>query len=121
MNKPRLPTVQQVLDTDHQGCWAMDVDHNPDMLGLLPLWATPEAQPSMVDQIHDNYAHGGGWTNVTSFTVDTETGAMQYPGDPDQWPISIMVGEAEVLWVYLGSWVTVMDRATGECRTARID
>jgi hypothetical protein len=121
MDNPHLPTVEQVLDANMEGAWAVDNRYGPEVLGFLPMWVTADAETSMIEQIHENYSHGGGWHDFAGFVVDHDTGAMHYPGDPIQWPIALMVGETEVLWLYPGSWVTVMRRDTKICRTARID
>ena len=120
-DKPNLPTVTMVVEMGRAGYWALDNNYSCEVLGLLPLWVSVDATPSMIDEIHENYGHGGGWQDFKGFNVDIETGAMTYPGDPVQYPIAMMVGDSEVIWLYSGSWVTVMDRATKLCRTARID
>ena len=120
-DQPGLPSVAMAIEMACEGIWTLDRRYDSEVLGFLPEWVTPAASPSMVDEIHNNYGHGGGWRDFEGFTVDRSTGAMMYPDDPVQYPIAQMVGHSEVLWLYTSSWVTVMDRATGQCRTARID
>lgn len=103
------------------GVWVVDDMGAGFWLGYLPEWVTANPEVSIVDEIHNNYAHGGGWHDFEGFTVDPDTGAMSYPGDPVQMPIALFRSDTEVMWLYSGSWVTVYDDYSETFRTARID
>lgn len=105
-------------------------DTLPMELGFIPAWIDPTAEMSAVDQIDQNYGHGGGWQDFEGFVVNPLSGVMSYPGDPAQKPIAMIHTDwNEVVWMYHHGWVTVLDYgptggdeyAAPKIRTARID
>ena len=105
-----------------QNIWHLDARVSPEWLGAIPAWVHgANDERSMVDMIHQNYSHGGGWIPFDGFHVDPVSGDMTFDGDPDTVAIGIFRTEHEVLWFYPHSWITVKDIKTGEHRTARID
>lgn len=101
--------------------WQVDIRYF-DMLGFIPAWVEGQKDDeTLVDCIDRNYGHGGGWKDFDKFNVDTFSGHMEYPGDPVQKPIAKYETKDETLWMYAGSWITVLDKSTGKTRTARID
>lgn len=88
-------------------------------LGMLPFFAWESNPKSAKEQINDNYRHGGGWQSFQGFTFNKDT-SISYPNDPPQHPIAIAKLRDEVIFVYEGSWVLILqpDRSYD---VARID
>lgn len=89
-------------------------------LGLLPDIFSLHDPRSAAAQANDRYAHGGGWSPFSGFTVTPS--ALHYPGDPPQ----KLLAEAhlpltnEIIRLYEHAWVGVF-QADGSVEIARMD
>jgi len=81
----------------------------------MPLW----------EQIHNSYAHGGGWVDMPQFELikggaNTEF-VIQYPCDPKMYELGRIVRGDEYLALFDYSFMLWFNAATGEKKIARID
>lgn len=104
-----------------------------DHVGFIPEFLSEEDPRSAVEQINQNYAHGGGWRDLPvggseGFSL-APTGLLLFPGDPALVPLAeaslhggICEPDAtgELIIVYTNAFVAVK-RADGSYRVARID
>lgn len=95
-------------------------------LGYIPHWLSNEKYKhlSIVEAIHEQYAHGGGWHSFKGFT-HTENGILSYPDDPDTIPLvkyerTTPDGKTEIAYQYPYGWVMVLND-DNSIRVARID
>lgn len=79
----------------------------------VPLW----------EQIHNGYAHGGGWHDFDGFSVidEGDERKLRYPGDPDFKELArITVNDDEELSIFDYSWVLWRKKGHAD-KIARID
>jgi hypothetical protein len=91
-------------------------------LGIIPTMLSPHDDRPMIDQLHEGYAHGGGWQPFDWFDVQKrgETWVIQYPGDPPYIERARITMNGETLVVFDYSWVLVIDKH-GVQHIARMD
>jgi hypothetical protein len=90
------------------------------LAGHIPHFFDSRDERPAKEQIHDNYAHGGGWNPFTGFVRDRDSMALTYPGDPALFPyLMIHLGDERV-YIYPFSWV-VIEQPNGAWEVARID
>ncbi len=90
--------------------------------GYIPYWLDENDERSAAEQIHAEYAHGGGWREFEGFTLcgDDSHYMLAYPGDPDTHEQSRGQLRDETVVVFDHSWVGVIKG--GELtNVARID
>lgn len=77
--------------------------------GMIPHMLNPNAEKPLWQQIHEGYAHGGGWNDFNGFDIkcDEDSGkyTMQYPGDPVYNEYDRIVIGDEMLVLFPYSWV----------------
>lgn len=94
--------------------------------GFIPMMLDTENPKSAAEQLHDGYAHGGGWRPFKGFTRE-QNGTrnqwrLRYVGDQPMYSITAVQMRDEVIVVYEGSWVTVHNVNTpDEFVCARMD
>jgi hypothetical protein len=89
-----------------------------DHLGAIPLFLDADTPESAVGQLDRGYRHGGGFAPFRGFAM-TERG-LQYPGDP---PMALLAEgklRDEIIRIYNGSWVAVV-QPDGSFVVARMD
>lgn len=89
-------------------------------LGLLPSFINPRDGRGAIEQLDSNYQHGGGWTNIPGFMLDTKTFIMQYPGDPPFEPLAKATLRDETILFYDHALVGVLQK-DGSFQVSRID
>ena len=89
-------------------------------LGYFPYFLDERDPRSAKEQIHANYAHGGGWNSFKMFNLDRETMALSFPDDPPIRPKFLTVLRDESIFVYPLSWVLILQQ-DGTYDVARID
>jgi len=98
---------------------------NIEALGMIPAWIDPNQEDPLWYQVHENYAHGGGWRDYDGFTVERGSGGRRYvlshAGDPDMREIARLQTASEVLVMFPYSWVLWQNLDDGETKIARID
>lgn len=78
----------------------------------------PNAAP--VEQFHEHYAHGGGWSPFEGFSLDLISMALEYPGDPTYYPLAKIQFRKESIYVYQYSWVVIVQE-DGTWEVSRMD
>ena len=89
-----------------------------EMLGLIPmlLWNS-DPRPAR-EQLHERYAHGGGWSPFQGFVM-TETG-IKYPGDPEMKLYAETKLRDETIRLYECAWVAIV-QPDGSYEISRMD
>lgn len=91
-------------------------------LGIIPTMLSPHDTRSMIHQLHDGYAHGGGWHPFVGFEVQKrgEVYVLQYPDDPPYIERARITMNGETLCAFDSAWVMVIDK-DGAHHIARMD
>jgi hypothetical protein len=78
--------------------------------GLIPGFLdTNDPRPAR-QQIDQHYQ--GGWQPTAGFALDPDTMALSYPGDPTLRPVSIMLFRREIIALYPGEFVLILQPDT---------
>ena len=84
---------------------------NPEItyehLGMIPSFIEHSDPRPAADQIHENYAHGGGWRPFTGFTMNQD-GSISYPGERDLIVLAEAQFRDETLRYYEYSWFAIV-------------
>ena len=100
--------------------WKINKGHSIAELGFIPQFLTSDDERSARDQIHEAYAHGGGWHSFFGFKFDPETKVLTYPEDPPYRPIASAMLRDEEIIVYPYAWVVILQK-DGTFDAARLD
>jgi hypothetical protein len=115
--------MQAFITPDHL-IWRVKDDYGVEALGILPQFLRYADPHPAREQIHEAYAHGGGWNAFEGFTLNThfplESWALSYPGDPDMRLIAYTRLRDEIIALFQYSWVAIVAR-DGTYEIARID
>lgn len=91
---------------------------NSDHVGLILDFLDERDPRSAREQLHANYAHGGGWNDFQGF-VRSESG-LKYPGDPPMRLLAEMRLREELIQVFEAAWVTIV-QPDGSYSVSRMD
>lgn len=78
-----------------------------DHVGCIPEFLSESDPDSAVQQLHKNYAHGGGWHSLPGFTLGDDC-SLRYPGDPPLRPLWRTRLRRELIIVYECAFVAVI-------------
>lgn len=102
---------------------------NASKCGYIPRMLSLLDPRGAVAQLHENYAHGGGWHKFGGFKLvrlsrnlfgeEGEFYGLKYPGDPPMREIGRGVLRDETVVLFEGSWVAVISGE--EMEVARMD
>ncbi len=92
-----------------------------DLAGLIPFMLDEDDPRPAREQLHENYAHGGGWYPYKGFTLTREGMILDHPEDPPLSPFAMMKLRHEEIWLYPHAWVLVFDSTDGTHEIARMD
>ena len=85
--------------------------HDPEALGLIPLFLREIDPRDAKTQLHENYLHGGGWCPFKGFTLRyvpaTGDSLLTYPGDPPMREIGRAMLRSELIIVFENAWVCI--------------
>lgn len=97
-------------------------DTRDPRLGLIPAFLSEHDPRPAVEQLHTNYAHGGGWRKFEGFLLveENEHYALSYPGDPLMHEVGRAQLRDETVVVFEYSWVAVI-QSDGTYEIARMD
>lgn len=97
-------------------------DYPAEHLGILPAFLHASDPRPAREQLHENYAHGGGWRPFEGFTLqDTFEGySISYPGDPAHEETARARLHEELIVVFPYSWVAII-QPSGDFEIARLD
>jgi hypothetical protein len=90
-----------------------------EMFGLIPHFIHEDNPAKAVEQLDNNYRHGGGWRPMKGFTL-LEGDKLQYPGDPALTPLGEMTLRDERIVMYQYGFVAVIQK-DGSFEAARMD
>ena len=81
--------------------------------GLLPLFLDHNDPRPARDQIHEAYAHGGGWKEFTGFTPHIDwaypmNSYLSYPEDPPMRAVAFALFGEELVLLFQGSWCVIV-------------
>ena len=105
--------------TRHPDWVSLHPNTRADNLGELPYMLDEDDPRAARDQLHANYAHGGGWRPFTGFTLNKDF-SMSYPGDPPTYPIAMTKLRDEIIILSEHDWVTIL-QPDGSHETCRMD
>lgn len=91
-----------------------------DHLGFLEYWLLVEDPRPAKEQLHAQYAHGGGWRPFKGFKLNSETKALEYPEDPPISPLWMAKLRDEEIYVYSHAWVMIL-QPDGTFEVCRMD
>ena len=93
-------------------------------LGILPQFISNSDPRSAIEQIHENYAHGGGWYDFKGFSLDFTKPlhelTLEYPEDPPMEILAFTTLRNEIVALFPRSWVAVIQR-DGSFKIVRIN
>lgn len=93
--------------------------HANELMGYIPHFLREDDPRPAIEQLHENYAHGGGWHPFQGFTV-REDKSLKYPGDPAYKPVACIEFREERIYIYEHAWVMV-EKADGTHEVSRMD
>lgn len=93
---------------------------HPDMLGFIPMFLHENDPRPAKEQLDSNYQHGGGWNSFNGFTLNKETMAITYPGDPALYPFAVGTLRDEKIYIYPYAWVLIL-QPDGSFEISRMD
>lgn len=88
-------------------------------LGYLPGFLSVRDSRPAKEQIDSGYRQHGGWMSMKGFTLSDKL-SLLYPGDPPQSPWAQAILRDEVILVYPGDWVLIL-QTDGSFEVSRID
>jgi hypothetical protein len=93
------------------------VGGNIEMWGLILSFLDPDDPRSAKEQFNAHY----GWQPFEGFTFDTDTGVLQYPGDPPMKPLSSILFREEMVLLFDFGWVMVLQTKDMSWEICRMD
>jgi len=90
-----------------------------DAVGCIPSFLSEDDPRPAREQLHQNYAHGGGWDPVPRFKMD-DRNRLLYPGDPPMFPLVRMYLRDEEILIYISGWVAIKQK-NGSFEVSRMD
>jgi|GEM_PF-2332662 len=96
---------------------------DPEWLGAIPSFLNAHDSRPMAEQIHENYAHGGGWRPQGGFTLDVnEEGRVVLSGsDPRPYrAICFTQLRNETLVLFESAWTAII-QPDGSMEVSRLD
>jgi hypothetical protein len=90
-----------------------------ETFGLIPHFLHEDNPAKAVQQLDDNYRHGGGWRPMKNFKL-LEGDKLSYPGDPVLEPLGEIQLRDERIVMYQYSIVAVI-QPDGSFEAARMD
>lgn len=90
-----------------------------EVVGYLETWLDEADPRGAREQLHERYAHGGGWFSYDGFTLD-ERNRLLGEGDPPLAPLAQARLRDEVILIYRHAWVAIVQR-NRTFEVARID
>jgi hypothetical protein len=88
-------------------------------MGYIPSFLNEDNPACAKEQIHHNYAHGGGWHSLLGFTLD-ENNTLLFPGDPPLTPLAETYLRDEHILFYDYAFVVIKQK-DGLFEVARLD
>ena len=104
--------------------WHLAVDTCYEDLGLIPAFLNTFDPRPAAEQIHEHYAHGGGWRPFQGFELDDTNSdplrwMLTYPGDPSLLALAYSRLREETIVLFTYSWLLIVTHSSWQI--ARID
>lgn len=80
-----------------------------EMLGHIPSFLNENDPRPAVEQLDQNYRHGGGWSSFLGFTMLPD-GNLQYSNDPPVRALAETTLRNEIVRFYDHSWVAIIQQ-----------
>jgi len=80
---------------------------SPDVFGILPEFLDMKDPRPAREQLHERYAHGGGWHPMKEWKLEKDN-SIRYPGDPPHEPLAQIKFRNELILIYEFSWVAIV-------------
>ena len=97
---------------------------NPGAAGLIPEFFSEHDPRSAREQLHENYAHGGGVRPFQGFTLQSWQSPgeahLTYPGDPPMREVSRATLRDETIILFDYSWLAII-QPSGDHIITRVD
>ena len=91
-----------------------------EYLGLLPEIIQSTDPLPVREQIAEHYAHGGGYSPMDGWTLDTASNNISYPGDEPLIPRASLLVRDELVIVYDYAFVAIIQK-NGDFAVQRMD
>lgn len=92
--------------------------------GIIPEFLSVADPRPAKEQLHEGYAHGGGWQKFDGFELSparvTQGMTINYQGDPPYKAVAWVRLRDELIVVFQGAWVAVIQPG-GSYEIARMD
>jgi hypothetical protein len=99
----------------------LDPRVTPEHLGIIPGMLNSRDPRPAREQFDEHYVHGGGWRPFQGFTMNPETFAIKYPGDPAHKALAeIVFRPEERIFFYESAWVAIVQK-DGTYEISRMD
>ena len=89
---------------------ALDPRVTSEHLGLIPMFLSQDNPLPAREQFNNNYAHGGGWKPMAGWTLNSDLTLQYGDADPPLSPLAKVNFKDELILVYPGAWVLIMQR-----------
>ena len=96
----------------------IDKNITPEELGFVPGWLDSTDPRPAKEQLHEHYAHGGGWRPQNGFKLIGVS--LKYPNDPKMKPIAMMMLRDEMVCMYEYGYVAIIQK-DGSFEACRMD
>lgn len=90
------------------------------LLGYLPSFVSDDDPRPIREQLDAHYQHGGGWRPMQGWSLDVDSGVIEYPGDDPLAPVASIEIRDETLLIYRYAWVVILQK-DGSFEIARMD
>ena len=98
----------------------LDQRYTEEALGLIPYFIFEEDPRPAAAQLSDRYAHGGGWTPLSGWSMGP-VGEIKWEREEALPPIAVAtLHDNEIIRFYRHAWVSIT-QLDGSFQVARID
>lgn len=89
--------------------------------GIVTTWVldSPDLMEPLKQVLEAAYGFGPLWESKKASV--TGEGVMQYPGDPDMYPLIRMERQDEVFYMYESAMIAIVNKDSGESFVSRMD
>jgi hypothetical protein len=105
--------------------WHVLSPRHAELLGYIPQFVNTDDPSPAAEQLHENYAHGGGWRPMEEWKLVGDrtfpfSMSIQYPNDPPYSPVAWGRLREELILVFNHAWVAIV-QPDGAFEVSRMD